>query len=277
MNTDYKTQLSSLNDFLGAAYGAETQLSTWLANLGFERTQIELLNDEHLGYIVSQFVDVIREKLTSGGGKSDHLFQVVSRRYGLDGEPAEMLDSIAKKHGISAQYARQLEEEAFQKCRSKTAQSDFNKSLQHIVVAELSKIAPPPTKQHVSEKLFRLTNLQAATDLTRMDYDEKRTEILKQVQTELDALDIEYKPLLEAAEENIAALTAEIKNDVLLHGDSVQGGSYRAMYVQGRTSWDNAGITKYAVAHPDVLTFRKQGKARFTLRSWEEKKKSLFV
>jgi hypothetical protein len=78
--------------------------------------------------------------------------------------------------------------------------------------------------------------------------------------------------LLEAAEENITALTAEIKNDVLLHGDSVQGGAYRALYVQGRTSWDNTGMTKYAAAHPDVLKFRKQGQASVTLRAVEEKK-----
>src|SRR5688572_7132007 len=126
MNTEIKTQLSGLNDFLSAAYGAETQLSTLLANLGFERAQIDLLNDEHLGYVAAQFVEMVREKLTSSGGKGDHLFQVISRRYGLDGEPSEALDTIAKKHGISAQYARQLEEEAFQKCRTKTAQSDFN-------------------------------------------------------------------------------------------------------------------------------------------------------
>jgi hypothetical protein len=247
-------------------------LGTLLADLGFERIQIELLDDEHLGYIASQFIDVLREKLTSGGGKGDHLFQVICRRYGLDREPSEALDSIAKKHGISTQYARQLHEEAVQKCCSKTARNDFNKSLQHLMVTELSKIAPPPTRHHVSEKLFRLTNLQAATDLTRMDYDEKRTEILKHVQAELNALDIEYKPLLEAAEENMVALTAEIKNDVLLHGDSVQGGAYRAMYVQGRTSWDNAGMTKYAAAHPDVLKFRKQGQASVTLRAVDEKK-----
>ena len=272
MNTDLKTQLSSLNDFLRAAYGAETQLNTLLAGLGFERTQIELLDDEHMGYIVAQFLEVIKDKLSSGGGKSDHVFQVISRRYGLDGEAPEMLDVIARKHSISPQYARQLEEEAFQRCRTKTAQADFNKSLQYIVVAELSKIAPPPTRQHVSEKLFRLTNLQAATDLTRMDYEEKRNEILKQVQSELAALDAEYKPLLESAEENITMLTAEIKNDVLLHGDSVQGGAYRALYVQGRTSWDNAGMTKYASAHPDVLKFRKQGQASVTLRIVDEKK-----
>lgn len=272
MNTDIKTQLASLNDFLAAAYGADIQLSTLLADLGFERTQIDLLNNDHLGNIATQFVDMVKEKLTSSGGKGGHLFEVIGRRYGLDGEPSETLDTIAKKHGISVQYVRQLEEEAFQKCRTKTAQSDFNKNLQHLAIAELSKIAPPPTRQHVSEKLFRLTNLQAATDLTRMDYEEKRAEILKRVRTDLDALDVEYHPLLEAAEENIATLTAEIKNDVLLHGDSVQGGSYRAMYVQGRTSWDNTGMTKYAAAHPDVLKFRKQGQASVTLRVVEEKK-----
>ena len=69
----------------------------------------------------------------------------------------------------------------------------------------------------------------------------------------------EYKPVLEAAEENIAALENEIKTEVLLYGESVSGGMYRASYTQGRVSWDNEGMTKYAASHPDVLQFRKQG------------------
>ena len=269
MNTN--TQLLGLNDFLGVAYGTETQLSSLLAKLGFERTQIDLLTNGHLEHVVSEFVAVIKEKLGSGGGKSDHVFQVACRRYGLDGETPETLDVIAKRHGISAKYARQLEEEAFQKCRFKTTFNEFNKSLQHIAVAELSKVAPAPTKGYVSEKLFRLTNLQAHTDLTRMDYEEKRAEILKRVKSTLDTLDAEYKPVFETADEEITALTAEIKNDVLLHGDSVQGGAYRAIYVQGRSSWDNEGMTKYAAAHPDVLKFRKSGQASVTLRAIQEK------
>lgn len=267
---DFKIQLSGLNDFLGAVYGGKTQLSSLLSDLGFERTQIDLLSG-HFEQVVPEFVAVIKDRLANGSVKAGHVFQVACRRYGLDGESPETLESIAKKHNISVKYARQLEEEAFEKCRFKPTLNDFRKSLQHIAVAELSKIAPAPTQSYISEKLFRLTNLQADTDLTCMDYEEKRTAILKRVRAELDALDAEYKPQLKEAEENIASLTSEIKNDVLLRGDSVEGGAYRAVYIQGRSSWDNLGLTKYAAAHPSVLDFRKPGQASVALRTLDGK------
>jgi hypothetical protein len=123
-----------------------------------------------------------------------------------------------------------------------------------------------PTKENVAAKLERLSSLRGAADLARLDYESKRAKILKQVQAELDALDLEYKPVLEATEENIAALENEIKTEVLLYGESVSGGMYRASYTQGRVSWDNEGMTKYATVHPDVLQFRKQGQPIVSLR-----------
>lgn len=266
---DFDTQLSGLNHFLATAYGKETQVNSLLAGLGFENTQIDLLNNGSLENLVAEFVSAIKEKL--GSGKSDHVFQVACRRFGLDGDAPETAESIAKKHSISAEYVRQLEEEALQKSRLKSTLNDFRRSLQNLAVAELSKVAPAPTKAYVSEKLFRLTNLQADTDLTRMDYNEKRTELLEKVQAELDALDAEYKPIFDTAEQEITALTAEIKNDVLLRGESLQGGAYYAVYVQGRSTWDNDGMKKYATAHPEVLKFRKPGQASVTLRLATEK------
>lgn len=40
---------------------------------------------------------------------------------------------------------------------------------------------------------------------------------------------------------------------------------YRACYTQGRVSWDNDGMAKYAASHPDVLQFRKQGQPSVSL------------
>ena len=91
--------------------------------------------------------------------------------------------------------------------------------------------------------------------------------VLRQIQAELDALESEYKPVLEAADENIAVLENEIKTEVLLHGESVSGGVYRATYTQGRVSWDNDGMAKYAASHPDVIQFRKQGQPIVALRT----------
>ncbi len=268
---DFATQLSGLNHFLATAYGKETQVNSLLTGLGFENTQIDLLNNGNLENLVAEFVIAIKEKLSSGGGKNQHISQVACRRYGLDGETPEPVESIAKKHSISAEYVRQLEEEALQKSRLKSTLNDFRKSLQNLAVAELSKVTPAPTRAYVSEKLFRLTNLQADTDLTRMDYNEKRTELLEKIQAELDVLDAEYKPIFDTAEQEIAALTAEIKNDVLLRGESLQGGAYEAVYIQGRSTWDNDGMKKYAAVHPEVLKFRKVGQASVVLRAAVEK------
>lgn len=262
---DFKTQLTGLNELLSVIYGDEMRLSTLLGELGFEESQIEVLRDRHLQVVVTQFLEVIHERLTSDSGK-DTYYQIISRRYGLDGEPKEQFSAIAERQNFSPEYTRQLFEEIIQRCQTKTWQKELRTSLKHIAVDQLGKMNARPIREHVAEKLERLTSLRGAVDVARLDYEAKRAEILKKIQGELDALDSEYKPVLEAAEENIAALENEIKTDVLLHGETVSGGSYRAIYTQGRVSWDNEGMTKYAALHPDVLQFRKQGNPIVSLR-----------
>ena len=262
---DFKTQLTGLDELLSIIYGNEMQLSTLLHELGFERSQIQQLQDADLEPVVHQFLEVIHKRFTNDSGK-DTYYQILSRRYGLDGEPREQLSVIAPKHNYSSEYLRQLFEEIIQRCQSRKWQTELKTSLKHIAVAQLGKMNERPAREHVAEKLERLSNLRGAADVARLDYESKREEILKQIQAELDALDSEYKPVLEAVEENIAVLENEIKTDVLLYGESISGGSYRASYTQGRVSWDNEGMTKYAASHPDVLQFRKQGQPIVSLR-----------
>jgi len=262
---DLKTRLSGLDELLAVIYGSDIHLNSLLCELGFEGLQIEQLQNGHLEPVIAQFLEVIHKRLTSDSGK-DTYYQILSRRYGLDGEPPQQLSVIAEKYGFSPQYLRQLFEEIMHRCQSKTWQTDLKKNLKYIVVSQLGKIQERPTQEYVATKLERLSNLRNAIEFTRLDYETKRTAILKQVQAELDALDAEYKPVLESAEENIAALENEIKTDVLLYGESVSGGMYRASYARGRVSWDNEGMTKYATVHPDVLQFRKQGQPIVSLR-----------
>ena len=263
---DIKTRLSGLDELLAAIYGNDTRLSTLLRELGFEQSQINQLQNGYLESVVSQFLEVIHKRLTSYSGK-DIYYQILSRRYGLDGEPHQQLSAIAEKQGFSPEYLRQLFEEIIHRCRSKAWQTELRKSLKHIVVAQFDKMNERPRREHVAEKLERLTNLRGAADVARLNYEAKRMEILKQVKAELDALDIEYQPVLEAAQDNIAALENEIKTDVLLYGESISGGMYRASFTQGRVSWDNEGMAKYAASHPEVLQFRKQGQPIVSLRA----------
>ncbi|RPJ28517.1 MAG: hypothetical protein EHM33_04185 [Chloroflexi bacterium] len=262
---DFKTQLTGLNELLAVIYGNEMSLSALLHELGFEQSQIDQLQDGHLETIVAQFLEVTHKRLTSDSGK-DTYYQILSRRYGLDGQPHQQLSAIAEKHNFSPEHLRQLFEEIIQRCQSKTWQTELRKSLKYIVVAQLGKMHERPAREHVASKLERLSNLRGAAEVARLDYETRRTKILKQVQSELDAVDSEYKPVLEAAEENITVLENEIKTEVLLYGESISGGMYRAAYTQGRVSWDNEGMAKYATSHPDVLQFRKQGQPIVSLR-----------
>ena len=262
---DIKTQLSGLEELLAVIYGEDTRLSLLLRELGFGQYQVDQLQNGQLETVVTQLLDVVRKRLTSDSGK-DTYYQILSRRYGLDGEPRQQLSAIAEKYGYSPEYLRQLFEEIIQRCQSKTWQTEIKKSLKYIAIHQLGTMNERPAHDHVAEKLERLSNLRNAAEFTRLDYETKRTQILKQVQAELDALDSEYKPVIERVDENIAMLENEIKTDVLLHGESVSGGMYRAIYMQGRVSWDSEGINKYAEAHPDVLQFRKQGQPIVSLR-----------
>jgi hypothetical protein len=115
-------------------------------------------------------------------------------------------------------------------------------------------------------KLDELAELRAAAEVTRLDYEAKRAEILKAVQAELDALADEYEPLLAAAAERADALEAEIRGDVLAAGGSVRGGQLQAVYVRGRVSWDTAALDAYAEQHPEVQDYRRQGEPSVSLR-----------
>ena len=262
---DINTRLSGLDELLGVIYGKETRLGALLRELGFEGSQIDELQGDDLESVVSEFLEAIHKRLTSDSGK-DTYYQILSRRYGLDGKPRQHLSAIAEKHAYSPEYVRQLFEEIIRRCQSKTWQKDLKNSLKHIVIHQLGTMQQRPRREYVAEKLERLSSLRNAAEFTRLDYETKRKELLKRIQSDLDALDTEYKPVLEAAEENIAMLENEIKTDVLLYGESVSGGMYRAVYTQGRVSWDNDGMARHATSHPDVLQFRRQGQPIVSLR-----------
>jgi hypothetical protein len=123
-------------------------------------------------------------------------------------------------------------------------------------------------------KLNELSDVQAALDATRQDYEAKRAEILKTVQAELEALTAEYQPLFDTSQERIAALTEEIKQEVARHGASVRGAHLQAVYSRGRVTWDTKGLDRYAIEHPEVIRFRRQGQPSVSLRSTELKQRA---
>lgn len=261
---DLQAQLTGLDQFLSAIYGSGTTLERLLSSLGFDPQQMKSLRERHLPAIAAGLVEAIHDRLT--GQDKDTWFHLVAKRFGLDGEPPATTEAAAHALGLDPAYAVHAATEAMDKCRSKTALEGFKKELRRLALAELAKTGEKPGREQVIDKLRRLADLQAAVDLARMDYEAKRAEILQKVQAELDAVDVEFRPVLDAAEENAATLEAEIKTDVLLRGESMRGGVYQAIYMKGRVSWDARGVDEYARSHPELLRYRREGQPSVTLR-----------
>lgn len=121
-------------------------------------------------------------------------------------------------------------------------------------------------------KIEDLSDAQDAKAALRLSYEAKRAEIMRQIQTELDALEQEFAPLFETVDEHIKDLEREVRESILRYGASVRGSRIQAVYVKGRISWDNKGLSGYAAAHPEVLTFRKEGPPGVQLRVLAEAK-----
>lgn len=115
-------------------------------------------------------------------------------------------------------------------------------------------------------KLDQLSEIKAAAEVTRLDYEAKRAEIMKAVQAQLDDLAAEFEPLINSAEERAAELEVEIKRDVLTQGASIKGRRLYAVFSRGRVSWDTEALDAYAIAHPEVGEFRRQGEPSVSLR-----------
>lgn len=124
------------------------------------------------------------------------------------------------------------------------------------------------TTDTIVTMLDRLDDLRAQLDLLRMDMEAKRRQIIPaEVQAELDALEAEYAPAIEAAQAGIARLEAEIKSAVLEHGATVKASNLQAVYVKGRESVDMKGFRGYIVAHPEAAQFIKVGEPSVSIRN----------
>jgi hypothetical protein len=260
-----KQQVNGLNEFLTTVYGTETRLSTLLTSLGFNSQQVELIRNQYLERAITSFLESLRKRMVAGWD-GERLYKIISRRFGLDGEPPDTLETLGQQFGLSRERIRQLEYKAIKKCTSKANQQFLKTSLHSIALKLIGDVTERPSPEGITVKLDKLTEIRAAADLTRADYEAKRAEILGKVQSELDALEAEYAPLLQASSEHADSIMAEIKNDVLRHGTSVRTDSVQAVYAKGRISWDAKGLGQYAEAHPDIMEYRKQGEPTVSIR-----------
>jgi len=157
-------QIKGINKFLTMVYGAETRFSTLLTSLGFSTQQVELIRNQYLEQLVTNFLEALSRCLVAGRD-GERLYKLVSRRFGLDGKPPDTLEALAQQFGISREQAQQLEYKAVSRCKSRASQQFLRTSLKSIALKWIGNAIPCPSADHA---ITRPDQVQQSTTQRRL-------------------------------------------------------------------------------------------------------------
>lgn len=120
---------------------------------------------------------------------------------------------------------------------------------------------------NTQQKLDRLAEYYAERDALEL----RKAEVIAQAipgeyLKALDDINAEFSGKAQAAADNIAALEAEIKGDVLQGGETVKGAFFMAVWNKGRVSWDGKKLEGMMAIIPGLRDARKEGEPTVSLR-----------
>lgn len=120
----------------------------------------------------------------------------------------------------------------------------------------------------IKQKLDLLAEFNSERDVAMLEKQRLLNEVYTaEIKARMAEIEVEFAGKTEAVNENIAALEAEIKQAVIAHRASVKGSVFHAVFAKGRVSWDAKSLDGYAIAHPELLSFRKEGDPSVSIRT----------
>jgi hypothetical protein len=123
------------------------------------------------------------------------------------------------------------------------------------------------TIEVIQGKLDLISEYQSQKDVLNLQKQEFIDSVLTpEIKAKIADIEAEFAGKGSAADENIAALTAEVKNMVIEAGSSIKAKNLQAVYAKGRVSWDPKSLDGYAIGHPEILNFRKEGEPSVSIR-----------
>lgn len=127
----------------------------------------------------------------------------------------------------------------------------------------------------LGQELNELSNLHAQIEALELQKQARIDEILtSEIKSKLDAIESEFADLIRSVEENIQIAKERIKPSVLRFEATVKGTGVQVVYYKGRVSWDTKSLDSYAMSHPEILQFRRQGKPTVSFRRINKDKKN---
>ena len=118
----------------------------------------------------------------------------------------------------------------------------------------------------VGETFQALVQARAYRAALEDEYAAARSVVLAKVKAELAAVDEAFAARLADATDAAAAAEQAARDNVLSTGKNIYIAGIRAIYSSPRVSWDTPKLDAYAQQHPEVLEFRKFGKAFVNMR-----------
>lgn len=101
---------------------------------------------------------------------------------------------------------------------------------------------------------LRLSDLQSELEKARKDA------IPQEVREQLETIEAEYQPKLDALQEKLKSLENEVKELVLSAGATLKGNVVMAIYRKGSTKWDEKHLERLAAEYPRILEAKVEGK-----------------
>jgi len=90
-----------------------------------------------------------------------------------------------------------------------------------------------------------------------------------EVKARLAVIDAHAETILTPLRDAIAAQELAVREAVVAYGKSVRGGGLQAVFSAPRITWDNKGLSGYAVAHPEITAFQRIGAPSVSIRTIE--------
>lgn len=126
----------------------------------------------------------------------------------------------------------------------------------------------PAIASVIPRMLDQLADLQAQRDSLSVEKQRLVDSILTpEIRAKLEEIDLEFNEKAEGVNQNIAELEESIKRVVKSAGASYKGQYLQAVWSRPRVTWDTPSLEEYALIHPDVLRYRKQGEPSVSIRA----------
>ena len=120
----------------------------------------------------------------------------------------------------------------------------------------------------IEQILEELAEIRAQIDLLNIDKQKQIDSVITEEQrAAIRDIEFEFSEKVEAAQANATELESKVKPLVVEHGTSVKGSRLQAVYMAGRVAWDTKAIDGYAINHPELFAFRKEGEPSVSIRA----------